>query len=78
MAGFHYISKIFMREYTLPAVSSWLVASRVLEFRRRDRRYSPVGTALQTRITEIENLYEQILRVLDDCPPSLKLGPART
>jgi hypothetical protein len=49
----------------------------VLEFRRRDRRHPPAGAALQSRITEVEALYEAIMRVMDDCPESLKLGPAR-
>ena len=80
MAGFHYISKIFLgnTSFIYLAIRLCVVASRVLEFRRRDRRYPPVGDALQTRIIEIEALYEAILRVLDDCPPSLKLGPPRT
>lgn len=41
--------------------------------RRRDRRAPPTGLMLQMRITEVNDLYEQIITLMDDCPEPLRL-----
>jgi hypothetical protein len=50
-----------------------LVLGKVMCRRQQDRRSPPKGLMLQLRLTEVSDLYDQIVGFMDDCPEPLKL-----
>ncbi|ORY28647.1 fungal-specific transcription factor domain-domain-containing protein [Naematelia encephala] len=61
LSGFYYISKLFKYH------------SSLIDKRRRDKRKPPSGLMLQMRINEVNELFEKIMRLMEDCPAALKL-----
>ena len=51
-----------------------LVTGQVLDKRRRDRSQPPSGLLLQMRLNEINELYDQVMGLMDDCPEPLRLN----
>lgn len=49
------------------------VTGQVLEKRLHDRLTPPTGILLQMRINEINGLYVEVMSLMDDCPPELRL-----
>ena len=81
LSGFYYISKLFRRKWfihcTCLGVSAYscacIVTGMILDKRRRDRRKPPIGVMLQMRINEVDDLFEQVMHLMDGCPQGLKL-----
>lgn len=65
ITGFNYISKL----YRLCGVA--------MDRRRRDKRDLPSGVLLQVRLNEVNELYDQVVGLMDDCPEPLRLGAGR-
>jgi hypothetical protein len=40
---------------------------------REDKRDPPSGPRLQSRLRELDKLYDQIMSVMDNCPSALRL-----
>lgn len=57
-----------------------IVLGEVLEKRRRDRRHPPRDANLTMRQLEVCQLQEQLVHLMDNCPPQLSLDqiPDRT
>jgi hypothetical protein len=49
------------------------VTGQVLDKRNQDRRKPPSGLMLQMRINEVNDLYDQVTGLMEDCPPELRL-----
>ncbi len=49
------------------------VTGQILSRRRVDRRKPPTGLMLQMRINEIDELFEEVMTLMDDCPTPLRL-----
>jgi len=75
LTGFYYISKLFRREFPMRGLGSVVttVTGQVLEKRLHDRLNPPTGILLQMRINEINGLYDEVMSLMDDCPPELRL-----
>jgi len=50
----------------------------VLDKRRSDRNKPPSGILLQMRINEIEQIFHQVMTLMDNCPEALKLDLSGT
>lgn len=46
---------------------------QVLDMRRLDRLNAPQGLALKVRVTEVEELYHQMMDIMTGCPAELQL-----
>lgn len=63
------------------SISDNPVLGQVLDKRRSDRAKPPSGIMLQMRINEIEQIFHQVMTLMDNCPNALKLdltGTPRT
>jgi hypothetical protein len=49
------------------------VTGQLLNKRRSDRRKPPSGEMLRIRISEIGDLFDQVMGLMDDCPSALRL-----
>lgn len=61
LAGFYYISKLFR------------LLGQLLDKKRHDKVKPPSGVALQVRLNEVEEIFHQVMTLMDDCPPALKI-----
>lgn len=61
LAGFYYISKLFR------------LLGQVLDKRKRDRIVPPAGLMLQMRMNEIDQILHQVMTLMDNSPPALRL-----
>lgn len=61
LAGFYYISKLFR------------LLGQILDRKRHDKVKPPSGVALQVRLNEVEEIFHQVMTLMDDCPPALKI-----
>jgi hypothetical protein len=50
----------------------------VLDKRRSDRNKPPSGILLQMRINELEQIFHQVIALMDNCPDALKLDMSGT
>ncbi|KAL7424604.1 hypothetical protein Q5752_000288 [Cryptotrichosporon argae] len=66
ISGFYYISKLFA------------LLGEALDKRRRDQKNLPHGLLLQMRINEVDQLFDQVLGLMDNCPEPLRLDMAGT
>jgi hypothetical protein len=82
LSGFYYISKLFRRQsspFPLRVKKLYtddkdvIVTGMILDKRRRDRRKPPIGVMLQMRINEVDDLFGQVMQLMDGCPQGLKL-----
>lgn len=61
MSGFYYISKLFR------------LLGQTLDNRRLDRQHPPSLASLQSRIDEVEQIFHQVMTLMDTAPEGLKL-----
>jgi hypothetical protein len=61
ISGFVCISRIYR------------ICGHVMDRRRRDKKSPPQGVLLQMRLNEVNDLYDQVMEVMDGCPDVLKL-----
>lgn len=61
LAGFYYISKLFR------------LLGQITDKRRIDRLRPPSGVLLQMRISEVEQIFHQVMTLMDNAPEALKL-----
>lgn len=77
LSGFYYVSKLFKcKRWALVdegGSADGVVTGQVLDKRNLDRRRPPSGLMLQMRINEVNDLYDQVVGLMDDCPPELRL-----
>ncbi|KAL1407482.1 hypothetical protein Q8F55_006915 [Vanrija albida] len=66
LAGFYYISKLFR------------LLGQILDKRKDDRIKPPSGLLLQMRINEVEQIFNQVMTLMDGCPDALKLEMSGT
>lgn len=50
-----------------------IVTGQILDRRRSDRRKMPTGLMLQMRINEVDELFDQVMGLMEDCPAVLRL-----
>jgi hypothetical protein len=50
-----------------------VVCGQVIDKRRRDRRRPPNGLMLQMRLNEVDEIFDRIMGLMDDCPEPLRL-----
>lgn len=50
----------------------------MLDKRRSDRNKPPSGILLQMRINELEQIFHQVIALMDNCPDALKLDMSGT
>jgi hypothetical protein len=50
-----------------------IVCGQVIDKRRRDRRRPPTGLMLQMRLNEVDEIFDRIMGLMDDCPEPLRL-----
>lgn len=49
------------------------ICGQVMDRRRRDKKAPPQGVLLQMRLNEVNDLYDQVVGVMDGCPEVLRL-----
>lgn len=54
----------------MPLIS---VFGLILDKRRSDRIRPPIGVALQMRLREVDELYEEMMGLMSGCPKELRL-----